>query len=130
MNGPAELTASTSTDLVASCNEDVWGGGPITPAVYFSHDGGTTFHRHAAPIYGLVASPDPATAVVAYGDTLQRTTDNGATWTVAIDAHQNNTDAAYDFGFTTTTQGFAILGNGMMLMTYDAGATWKQVIRP
>ena len=30
---------------------------PITPAVYFSHDGGTTFHGTRRRIYGLVASP-------------------------------------------------------------------------
>jgi photosystem II stability/assembly factor-like uncharacterized protein len=130
VNGPAELTASTSKDLVAVCDEGVWGPPKRATAVYFSHDGGVTFQRHAAPIYGLVASPTPDTAVVVYGDTWQRTTDGGVTWNVVADLNQNHTTDAKDFGFTTPTQGFAILGNGLMAMTRDAGATWRQVIRP
>jgi len=127
VRGPAFLTASTGTDLVAACDEGVWGNPPpMAPAVRFSHNGGGSFVRHAAPVFGAVLSPNPQTAVVAGSQTVQRTTDGGATWRVV--AHTPAGDAT-DSGFTSSTQGFIING-GQMLMTYDAGATWQRVTLP
>jgi hypothetical protein len=114
VNGPARLAASS-----------------IAPAVYFSHDGGATFQRHAAPGFGEIASPNANTAVVFENGVLRRTTDEGATWSaVAHEGPGLNVTTAPDLGFTTSTQGFAILGDGQMLMTYDAGATWSAVTLP
>jgi photosystem II stability/assembly factor-like uncharacterized protein len=129
VNGPAFLSASTGTDLVAACNEGVWGGNlpKITPTVYFSHDGGTTFSRQLAPEFGPVMSATAQSAVVAgsHGH-VQHTTNGGTTWTVAATVGSGD---ATDLGFTSTTQGFDITG-GQMLMTYDAGATWTRVSLP
>jgi len=57
---------------------------------------------------------------------IQRTTDEGATWQADFVAGLQS----IDLGFTTATQGFIILDNGEMLMTHDAGATWKEVTLP
>jgi hypothetical protein len=126
--GSGYLSASTGTDLVASCDEGVWGGNfsGITPTVWFSHNGGSTFVRKTAPVFGPVLSPNADTAVVAGNETLRRTTDGGATWTTV--AHLAGDDTT-DSGFTTPTQGFVIT-HGQMLMTYDAGATWQPVTLP
>ena len=126
--GPAYLSASSGSDLAASCDEGVWGGhySHITPTVWFSHDGGNTFLRKAAPVFGPVLSPNPRTAVIAGNQSLQRTTDTGSTWaTVAHLAGDDTTDG----GFTTPTQGFVIT-HGEMLMTYDAGASWQRAPLP
>ena len=56
-SGAGSLSAPSAVDVVASCDEHVWGGGPITSAVYFSHDGGTTFRRRAAPRMGTRRHP-------------------------------------------------------------------------
>jgi len=126
--GPAYLSASTGTDLVASCNEGVWGGhySGITPTVWVSHNGGNTFVRKAAPVFGPVLSPNPQTAVIAGNATLQRTTDGGATWTGVGSLPTGDTT---DWGFTTSTQGF-VIRQGEMLMTRDAGASWQRVTLP
>ena len=129
-SGPAQLAASTASDLVAMCDEGVWTGPKVTPTVYFSNDTGyLNLRRKVAPVYGAVASPDPNTAVILVGNTLQRTTDDGATWHVVYSTHNKSGDSG-ELGFTTPTQGFAIFEDGAMLMTYDAGATWTQVTLP
>jgi photosystem II stability/assembly factor-like uncharacterized protein len=126
-NGPAYLSASTATDLVASCSEGDWGNPPPrATAVYFSHDGGQSFTRQNAPTFGPVMTPNPTTAVVVSSEGIQRTTDEGATWRRVFDSPSS----AADLGFTTDTQGFVILTNGEMLMTYDAGATWRRATLP
>jgi photosystem II stability/assembly factor-like uncharacterized protein len=126
--GPAYLSASTGTDLVASCDEGVWGGhySHITPTVWFSHDRGTTFVRKPAPVFGPVLSPNAHTAVVAGNTSLQRTTDGGATWTSVGSLSTGDTT---DWGFTTSTQGF-VIRQGEMLMTRDAAASWQRVTLP
>src|SRR5262249_37457046 len=98
--GPAYLSASTATDLAASCNEGVWGGNfnGITPTVWFSHDGGTTFARKTAPAFGPVLSPNPQTAVVAGTNSLQRTTDGGSSWQ-RVETY-DGTGGVKDWGFT------------------------------
>ena len=82
-------------------------------------------------------SPNADTAVIGQNISLQRTTDGGATWHIVMHdvslIQQRDTigyQAMVDFGFTTTTQGFIVFDNGLMLMTYDAGATWQKVTLP
>jgi photosystem II stability/assembly factor-like uncharacterized protein len=130
VGGPASLTASTSNDLVAVCGP-AFATSSTTTRVEFSHDGGSTFQRHALAGSGEVGgplSPDPDTAVIVAGNTLQRSTDDGATWQV-VD-HVGSTYGASDLGFTSSSQGFVIFSDGTMLMTYDAGATWSAVTPP
>jgi photosystem II stability/assembly factor-like uncharacterized protein len=126
--GPARLTASSGTDLVASCDDHEWGGGTPAPAVYFSHDGGKTFQRRSAPAFGEIASPNATTAVVVANGVLRQTTNEGASWNVVT--RQPNAYGALDLGFTTPTQGFVIFDDGKMMITYDAGATWSAVTLP
>jgi photosystem II stability/assembly factor-like uncharacterized protein len=132
--GDAGLAASTSTDLVAVCSP-----GPATPAslamtsrIELSHDGGTTFTSKTIPDAKFGAggplSPTADTAVIIDAGDFRRTTNGGTTWQVVATATGSSGGA--DFGFTTSTQGFIILANGNMLMTHDAGATWKQVTLP
>jgi hypothetical protein len=127
--GPASLAASTTNDLVALCNEGVWTGPKVTPVVYFSHDAGATFTRHVAPLYAAIASGGPNDAVVLSGNTLQRTIDQGLTWRLVYSVHNEAGDSS-EIGFTTSTQGYAIIQDGTMLMTHDGGATWKAVMLP
>src|SRR5438046_5745996 len=101
--GPADLAASSASDLVVTCQEHVWGGGAITPAVYFSHDGGATATRHDAPAFGPVASPNASTAVVIGGPGLERTTDEGATGNVVLTNKAQQRPAHPDVGFTPST---------------------------
>ena len=54
------------------------------------------------------------------GNTLRRTTDQGATWHLVYSVHDESGDSA-EIGFTTPTQGYAIIQNGALLMTRDAG---------
>jgi hypothetical protein len=130
VEGPAELSASSSTDLVALCDEHVWGGGPIASAVEFSHDGGASFRRRAAPAYGLLASPNPSTAVIVDGRTVWRTTDEGSAWNVVGRPGEAGGDSAVEVGFTTPTQGFLVEGRGGMFMTRDGGASWMRAPLP
>ena len=126
-NGPAFLSASTGADLVATCEEGLWGPPTHARTVYFSHDGGTTFSRHLAPEFGPVMSATAQSAAVAGSQShIQHTTNDGATWTVAASV---GSGAVTDLGFTSTTQGFDTTG-GHMLMTHDAGATWSPVKLP
>jgi photosystem II stability/assembly factor-like uncharacterized protein len=130
VNGPAKLAAWSATDLIASCDEGVWG--PPTPAkaIYTSHDAGVTFQRHPAPVYGDVTAADPNYALLVTGDTIRRSVDGGRTWTIVDSVTNPNATEPGDLGFTSNSQGFVIFANGQMVMTYDAGATWSAVTKP
>jgi photosystem II stability/assembly factor-like uncharacterized protein len=129
--GPATLSASSPNDLVALCDEHVWGGeGPITAAVYFSHDAGATFRRRTAPAYGSFSSPNRSSAVIVDGRTIWRTTDEGSTWNVVGRPGGVSGDSAVEIGFTTPTQGYLIEGRGGMFITRDAGASWTRAPLP
>jgi photosystem II stability/assembly factor-like uncharacterized protein len=132
-NGPASLAAWSATDLIASCDEGVWGSPPAPgTGVYTSHDAGATFQRHDAPVYGLVTAADPNDALLVTGDTIRRSVDGGRTWSTAVASATSNSGGTQplDLGFTSNSQGFVIFANGQMVMTYDAGATWSAVTLP
>lgn len=133
VNGPASLAAWSATDLIASCDEGVWGSPPApAKAVYTSHDAGATFQRHDAPVFGAVTAADPNDALLATGDTIRRSVDGGQTWTTVVGSAMSNPGGSQplDLGFTSNTQGFVIFANGQMVMTYDSGATWSAVTQP
>jgi photosystem II stability/assembly factor-like uncharacterized protein len=131
VNGPATLAAWGPTDLIASCNEGVWGSPPAPgTAAYTSHDAGATWQRYAAPVAGAVAADDPNNAVIfAIIKASAQSSDGGRTWHAAV-ASINDTSGAVDLGFTTDSQGFVIFSDGHMLMTHDSAATWSAATLP
>jgi len=130
-NGPAFLAAWSATDLIATCDEGVWGSPPPNAtAVHVSHDAGATFIRFPAPAFGAVAAADPNYAILVKGGTIRRSVDGGRTWNVVLNVTNPNADQPSDFGFTTSAQGFVIFSNGQMFMTFDSGATWGLVTQP
>jgi photosystem II stability/assembly factor-like uncharacterized protein len=123
VGGPANLAASSPTDLVAMCNEGVWTGPSISSHLYFSSDGGTTFRRVAnpAPTFGSAISPSSTEACVGDSTGIFATFNAGATW------RNVSRQSANPIGFTTPGQGVAITYDGQLLMTRDGGHTWAVV---
>jgi hypothetical protein len=130
---PVSMTA-----LFELCAGDP-GAGSETKVVLFSSDGGAhATATSAAPARGGLASGIAAasTAVVAVpaasgASYVYRSADGGHTWGTPL--NQGDGGVGYfDVGFTTATQGVAVYGNpaqgkSSLLMTHDAGATWKPV---
>jgi len=156
-NGAGVIAASSSTDMVAACDEGVWGpannlpSGTKIPAewLFSSGDAGASFQTVGPITSGFsvdgIATPAPAT-IVADGSltsggsggtggsgsvvgALVASFDGGHTWqTVYQDAQV--TPGWADLGFTTLTQGVAIASTASaseLLMTHDGGHTWAPV---
>jgi photosystem II stability/assembly factor-like uncharacterized protein len=117
------------------------GAGSEDKVVLFSSDGGAhAAATSAAPSRGGIATGIAAasTAVVAVpaasgASFVYRSADGGHTWGTPLTQGDGGV-GYYDVGFTTSTQGVAVYGNPAvgnaatsLLMTYDAGATWKPV---
>jgi hypothetical protein len=120
-NGPAVLAASSPTELVAACDQGVWG--PATPMgerLWASHDGGATWaDTGSVPVQGPQALAAASPTVLVAG--TEATFDGGATWTTVLP-----TGAENDVGFTTSSQGVAIVQRSL-LMTRDGGHSWQEV---
>ena len=128
----------STTQLFELCAGDP-GAGSETKVVLFSADGGVhATATSAAPARGGLASGIAAasTTVVAVpaasgASYVYRSADGGRTWGTPL--NQGDGGVGYfDLGFTTATQGVAVYGNpaqgnSSLLMTHDAGATWKPV---
>jgi photosystem II stability/assembly factor-like uncharacterized protein len=146
VNGPMVLAAASATDLVAVCNEGVWGppGPDAGMRLYRSSDGGATFAEvpPAVPLSccasGLTSSA--AGAIVASGlrndgvGVLLATFDGGATWAPVFSTDTRDGSWA-DVGFTSANQGVAVSAGfegqpGVLAMTFDGGHTWKRVAVP
>src|SRR5579871_2265423 len=141
-NGTAVLAASSATELVAACDQGVWG--PATPMgerLWVSHDGGSTWTDvgpvPVVPHAEVVASSGGAVAVAgapegAGGEQVMTTFDGGRSWTYAV--RVNTVMSARDLGFTTTSQGVVVLTEsgqpGQLWMTRDGGHTWAEVRFP
>jgi hypothetical protein len=134
----AGVAPVSTTQLFELCAGDP-GAGSETKVVLFSSDGGAhATATSAAPSRGGIASGIAAasTAVVAVpaasgASYVYRSADGGHTWATPL--NQGDGGVGYfDVGFTTATQGVAVYGNpaqgnSSLLMTHDAGATWKPV---
>jgi photosystem II stability/assembly factor-like uncharacterized protein len=134
--GSATLAASTSTDLVAICDEGVWTDRPRAERAYVSADGGSTFHEVSTPVplgdvHGA-ASPAPKVFVVAGSNSDSRviltSANGGAGWKTV---HREQVARGWaELGFTNPRQGVVISSGGeagRLLMTFDGGTTWKPV---
>jgi hypothetical protein len=129
--GPAYLAASSSTDLVATCDIGAFSS-PQGVHLYVSSDGGMTFGESATAVPAqqgyVIASPDPSKIVIgatpvngANTSVLLGSFNGGASWMVVA----KPSDVSFtDLGFTTTTQGVVITSAGQLLMTRDAGDSW------
>ena len=137
VQGPAVVAASSPTNLVAVCDEGLWGGERRGARAWFSGDGGQTFQEHPGALppsaTGAVATPAPSTVVIdasaAGADQLVATFDGGTTWSVV---HQETGGTMVDLGFTTPAQGVAVhwlngAKPGQLLMTHDGGHQWAPV---
>ena len=134
----AGVAPVSTTQLFELCAGDP-GAGSETKVVLFSSDGGANATAtSAAPARGGIASGIAAasTAVVAVpaasgASYVYRSADGGHTWGTPLSQGDGGV-GYFDVGFTTATQGVAVYGspaqgNSSLLMTHDAGATWKPV---
>jgi photosystem II stability/assembly factor-like uncharacterized protein len=133
--GPAAIAASSSTDLVASCDVGLWSS-PKGGHLFVSRDGGATFaeigSRVPVALGSEVAMANTSTIVVSGSDSsgsvLVASFDGGKTWSVVLRAAGAG---PAELGFTTPTQGVVVTmsasGSGELLMTHDGGHTWSTV---
>jgi hypothetical protein len=137
--GGLYLAAATATSLAAVCTDGQWGNFPQRVVVSFSSNAGTTFTL-ARTQPGVVeafgaASPMPGELVIATGGVngnvvLIATYNDGASWEKVFGTISYSFEA--DLGFTSSSQGVAILGSGAgpggaLLMTFDGGHNWTPV---
>ena len=133
--GPAILAASSATQLVAACDEGVWGalpGGGSGEHLYTSADGGASFVRAAVPIpldWVFDLSAATSSRIVAVGGqagsgatAVVASQDGGRTWATVL----RPAGSPIYLGFTTDTQG-VLITVGHLWMTYDGGRTWQPV---
>jgi hypothetical protein len=135
--GSAALAAGTMSQLVAVCNEGTYTGPTQSVHVYFSGDGGSSFRRVATALPlsfagAVTMSPSAGTVIVggnaARGAVLLASFNGGAGWTTVY--RGGDSIASDELGFTTTSQGVAIVTTGNiahLLMTYDGGRSWRVV---
>jgi hypothetical protein len=140
--GDTDLAATSALDLVAVCNEGIWGGGVSTPVTrsYTSSDGGLTFVRRtvvaqvsavrevAVSALGHVVlnalTPPPAE-----GNALLATSNFGASSSTVRRSTDLNSGFV-ELGFTSPNQGVVIetdqtADTATLLMTFDAGRHWS-----
>src|SRR5205085_4328084 len=110
--------------LVAVCDDEYVTG---TVTLISSSDGGTTFSGGVRIPYPLsplssdvLATPRVGTVVRYFNDSVQAgllaTTDGGRSWTPRWRTAPSSVQIA-DLGFTTTTQGVAVVVQSQLLMT-------------
>ncbi len=130
VEGPATLAASSSQNLIAVCDDNLWGGGSPTERAYVSTNGGSSFSQLAAALPSAcqgaaLASPSSSVAATGCGAGIEATFNGGSTWTGVF----SGSGAITYLGFTTSSQGVAVdaasgSNLGSLLMTTDGGHTW------
>ena len=135
------VLGSSTPQLILGCGGGA-GAGSQEKTVFKSADLKTTSPASARPPLGgileAIASPDGKTIAVAAssGATfLYVSIDSGTTWKTAISDSTFGGAPIHDLGFTTPTQGFAVIGHATIggirtstfLMTRDQGISWQQV---
>lgn len=140
------VAAADATDLVVVCSQGFSIQPPSPPPsepVYFSTDGGSTFHPAARPIpvsTNAVADPTPGTVIVEgltpdLTSTLRATFDGGDTWATVYTAHPTGGGPGawsfQDLTFVTPSRGLALYvhngtgGQAVLLLTIDGGRHWS-----
>jgi hypothetical protein len=138
--GPVLLAAPTVYAVDAVCTEGVWTGQKISVDLLRSTDGGASFgpsRRVPAASAELAAAIGTSTVAVgaqANGSSsanvaLEMSFDNGASWRTV---YRHAGSGWSDLGFTTLTQGVAIVIGAQgqlntMLFTTDGGRQWAPV---
>ena len=135
------VLGSSTPQLILGCVGGA-GAGSQEKTVVQSGDLKTTSPARARPPLGgileAIASPDGKTIAVAAssGATfLYVSIDSGTTWKTAISDPTFGGAPIHDLGFTTPTQGFAVMGHAtsagnrtsIFLMTYDQGLSWPEI---
>ena len=136
------VLGSSTPQLILGCGGGA-GAGSQEKTVVKSGDLKTTRRASARPPLGgileAIASPDGKTIAVAAssGATfLYSSVDSGTTWKTAISDSTFGGAPIHDLGFTTPTQGFAVIGHAntagnrtsIFLMTHDQGISWPEVL--
>ncbi len=126
--GSAAVAASTTTRLYAVCVEGTWTGPSVSVHLYTSSDAGSTFQRNATAMptsdAGAIAAASGVVAV-GTGSAIEASFNGGASWATV---YSGSAVLAGELGFTTSTQGVAVVGQGtstQLLMTYDGGHHWS-----
>jgi hypothetical protein len=128
-NGGASLAASNPSNLVAVCEEGVWGPASNLPAgtsipsqwLFASSNGGASFqpvaslHSTSIATLPLVATPSPGTVVV--GETLEAASPLGAV----------SPSAASTSSTKPTSASASMAGTAGLSASFDGGHTWQTV---
>ena len=135
------VSGSSTPQHLLACGSNS-GAGSQEKTVFESADMNTSRATPSRPplngILEAVASPDGVTIAVAAssGATfLYVSIDSGATWKTAISDSTLGGAPIHDLGFTTATQGFAVVGHAItggtrtstFLMSHDRGISWQEV---
>ncbi len=135
------VLGSSTPQLILGCGGGA-GAGSQEKTVFESADMNTSRATPSRPplngILEAVASPDGVTIAVAAssGATfLYVSIDSGATWKTAISNSTLGGAPIHDLGFTTATQGFAVVGHAItgwtrtstFVMTHDQGISWQEI---
>ena len=136
------VLGSSTPQLILGCGGGA-GAGSQEKTVVKSGDLEITTPASARPPLGGIlegiASPDGKTIAVAAssGATfLYLSIDAGTSWKTAISDSTFGGAPIHDLGFTTPTQGFAVIGHAttagnrtsILLMTHDQGISWPEVL--
>jgi hypothetical protein len=133
LGGPAVVTTSSANGVVVLCVDGVYFGTPGV-SLYVSTDAGATFTPTPTAPPGTagscLTSPTPSTMMFFGSTGWVATFDGGKSWQ-RIDL-PGTTGSCVDIGFTTTTQGMAVVGLGEestahVVVTRDGGHTWSTV---
>jgi len=136
---PCMLAASSSTALVALCGQGVGGGSMGKRALYGTAKGAATWTALPGPGQSADCSYDSeAVAATTDGHMVIAASSGGASCLVTTVNYERSWFSAFsinaegapwgdDLGFETATTGVAVLTNGRLYRTTEAGVRWFRV---